>query len=66
MNELQNIINKQNIEISNLKHEINTLKEKLKMYIPRRDVRAIYKHLGKILNSDIDPQILEEKLKSKE
>jgi cell shape-determining protein MreC len=59
-------IQKQDTEINKLKQENNTLKEQLQMFIPRRRVRRVYKMLGKILRTDIDPVLLEKELKSEE
>ena len=56
-------ISKLKKEISKLKGEVNTLKEQLQMFIPRRRVRRVYKMLGKILRTDIDPVLLEKELK---
>lgn len=57
LTEKNNLIKKQQVEI----HE---LKEKLQMFIPRRRLRRIYKMIGKILRTDIDPIILEKELKA--
>lgn len=54
---------KEAMVISQLRQENQNLKEKLQMYIPRRRVRRVYKMLGKILRTDIDPVILEKELK---
>lgn len=53
-------------ENKELKEENHTLKEKLQMFIPRRRVRRVYKMLGKILRTDIDPILLEKELKQKD
>ena len=57
---------KEAVVISRLRQENQNLKEKLKMYIPRRRVRRVYKMLGKILRTDVDPVILEKELKEGE
>ena len=62
----KNYIQKQDTEINKLKQENHTLKEQGKMFIPRRRVRRVYKMLGKILKVDIDPVLLEKKIKSEE
>lgn len=51
-------------ENGELRQENKTLKEQLQMFIPRRRVRRVYKMLGKILRTDIDPVLLEKELKS--
>ena len=59
---IDNVINK----IKELEEENHTLKEKIQMFIPRRRVRRIYKMIGKILRTDIDPVLLEKELKKEE
>lgn len=49
---LLNLINKQQKEINKLKQENHNLKQELKVYIPRRRVRRVYKMIGKILKQD--------------
>lgn len=60
----QEEIEKKDKTINELKHENHTLKEKLQMFIPRRRVRRVYKMIGEILRTDIDPIILEKELKA--
>lgn len=55
-------MNKKNKNIE-LQKELNSYKEQLAMFIPRRRVRRVYKMLGKILQTDIAPEILEKELK---
>lgn len=59
---IDNVINK----IKELEEENHTLKEKIQMFIPRRRVRRIYKMIGKILRTDIDPVLLEKELKKED
>lgn len=59
-------LKKKNNTIEELKKENHNLKEKLQMFIPRRRVRRVYKMIGKILRTDIDPILLEEELKSEQ
>lgn len=59
-------LKKKNNTIEELKKENHDLKEKLQMFIPRRRVRRVYKMIGKILRTDIDPILLEEELKSEQ
>lgn len=58
-----NLIETQKAEIEKYKKENHDLKEKLQMYIPRRRVRRVYKMIGKILRTDISPELLEKELK---
>ena len=67
---LINLIEKQEAEINRLQEiskehqKINgELREQLQMFIPRRRVRRVYKMLGKILRTDIPPELLEKELK---
>ena len=62
----ETVVDKLTKENKELKEENHTLKEKLQMFIPRRRVRRVYKQLGKILRTDIDPILLEKELKQKE
>lgn len=53
-------------EIEKEHKQINgELREQLQMFIPRRRVRRVYKMLGKILRTDIPPELLEKELKQK-
>ena len=47
-----NLIESQQKEINKLKQENHNLKQELKVYIPRRRVRRVYKMIGKILKQD--------------
>ena len=62
----ETVVDKLTKENKDLKEENHTLKEKLQMFIPRRRVRRVYKMLGKILRTDIDPILLEKELKQKD
>lgn len=62
----ETVVDKLIKENKDLKEENHTLKEKLQMFIPRRRVRRVYKMLGKILRTDIDPILLEKELKQKD
>lgn len=62
----ETVVDKLTKENKDLKEENHELKEKLQMFIPRRRVRRVYKMLGKILRTDIDPILLEKELKQKD
>ena len=49
---LEAYIKTQQKEINKLKQENHNLKQELKVYIPRRRVRRVYKMIGKILKQD--------------
>lgn len=59
------LVQKKNLKKENtiLKRENAELSEKVKMFIPRRRVRRIYKMIGEILQVDVDPEVLERELK---
>ena len=63
---LYGIINDKNAEIKRLQQENDTLKERLKMFVSRKKIRTVYKELGKILDADKDPYVLEQELKQRE